>query len=200
MATAAGKSINLRLQIIVVVALCLLVAVFWYKDNHWKTEWAKRDAADAVAIQKAQEKELIRSEDLREKERQNAAESARIESELQERIKSEKERADSAFDDYQRGLKRLRSQYNCAASATGSAVKNGGSSSISDEAAKCGLQPEDVRAFIRFGSDAEEVRLQLRAAQLELCNAYKTVNGQALSYEVCNQVNQEGKGHDEKNQ
>lgn len=196
MATAAGKGINNPIKIIVIIALSVVAATYWVKDKEWQNKWSERDASEARATQQAQKEELDKSEALRIKERQNAAESARIESELQDKLKREKDRADSAYNDYQRGIKRLREQYNCAASATGAAVKDGSASTIGNEASKCGLQPEDVRSFIRFGSDAEEVRLQLRAAQLELCNAYRTVNGQTLNYEVCNQ---EGKNDAQKN-
>lgn len=191
MATAAGKSIGFRVEIIIILLLAILSAFYWHKDSQWKERWSERDASDARATQQAQKDAFDASEAIRLRERQNAAESARIESELQEKLKREKDRANSAYDDYQRGIKRLRSQYNCAASSAASAVKDGSAATIGNEAAKCGLQPEDVRAFIRFGSDAEEVRLQLQAAQLELCNAYKTVNGQDLNYEVCKQARKE---------
>ncbi len=161
MATTAGK-IAAFLAVEVVAALILVWLTWHQTDTYWRNKWLSRDAADLQAqIRQAQENAA--------QERDWQQKFAQVDQDYQRGLKAAQDEADRNLADYRNGIKRLRSQFTCAA---GNMPDTATASGIRDAAARCGLQPADVEFLIRYGRDAEGTRQQLIAAQALLRKIY----------------------------
>lgn len=191
MATAASDGTIKKITVIVIAFLAISSAYLYVTDKGWEEKWAKRDAADFKASQEAQRYQMELEQANREKERQNAAQVASLENRLSMETRNhEKVKAD-LMAQYDNGNKRLRKQFQCAASEAGKAIQNGSAGAGSDAASKCGLSRSDVENLIRLAQQANDISSRLTTAQLELCSVYEAVNGEKLNYEVCS--NEEAK-------
>lgn len=161
MATTAGK-IAAFLAVEVVAALILVWLTWHQTDTYWRNKWLSRDAADLQAqIRQAQENAA--------QERDWQQKFAQVDQDYQRGLKAAQDEADRNLADYRNGIKRLRSQFTCAA---GNMPDTATAAAIRDAAARCGLQPADVAFLIRYGRDAEGTRQQLIAAQALLRKIY----------------------------
>lgn len=185
MATAARNGIVEKVTIVIIIILSALSFYFYVQDSRWQSKWSERDAKDFKAAQEAQRFQLEQESANRSKERQNASQVAEAELRLSNEVRENERVKNNLIADYNNGIKRLRAQFRCAASETGKSIQNGQAGAGSNGASKCGLSSGDVEDLIRIAQQANDISGRLRAAQLELCSAYLSVNGEKLNYKVC---------------
>jgi hypothetical protein len=123
----------------------------------WQGKWSARDAADNEA-------RTLASENARKDEQQAAENAAAIDKAYQQGAAHAKANADRIIADLHTGALKLRQSLTCTIS--GADLSNTNSATrISDAARTCGLSNADAEFLIRFAERADQVALQLRAAQ-----------------------------------
>lgn len=175
-----------RVKHITIIVLCGVAAWGIWNNAQWGRKWAERDASEARAAQQWQEERASLEAAYRDKERQQALQAAANDRKHQAELASIKERADRMVRDYRNGNLRLRQSIQCTASRASEAGKANAAAAVTDAASQCGLPAEIVPDLIYLARDADSTAEQVTALQRQICDYYEAINGEKLSYEVCN--------------
>lgn len=148
-----------------IIALAVVAAVWGggfaigikFERDTWQAKWSARDAADSEA-------RTLASEAARTEEQKAAENAAAIDKAYQEGAAHAKANADRIIADLHTGNLRLRASFTCTVSSADLSSTNS-ATRVSDAARTCGLSNADAAFLIRFAERADQVALQLRAAQ-----------------------------------
>lgn len=156
-----------------IIALVVVAALagggYWsgYRASSktWQVKWAEQSALTDRAI-------ALASEGARKDEQQAAENAAAIDKAYQQGAAHAKATADRIIADLHTGNLKLRQSFTCTISAVDVSSTNS-ATRISDAASTCGLNTADAAFLIRFAERADQVALQLRAAQAFIQSEYE---------------------------
>lgn len=134
-------------------------------NQRWQAKWSERDASDAQAS-------ALESERARADERTAAENAAAIDKAYQQGAAHAKANADRIIADLHTGNLRLRQSLTCTIRAADLPGTNS-ATRITDAASACGLSTDDAKFLVRFAERADQVALQLQAAQAFITSEYE---------------------------